>query len=112
MSSKKVFSKNVEGSQAIFKGIAGDSNLIFRFQDGNKFYLKSFKKGIMTIEPAHNCRFYEFAHDVIGCFEEDSNFYGVKAIEFDFNGVWYTVTAESVQTEEVVHLSNKNKGNL
>lgn len=79
-----------------------DGTMSFRFSNGDHFYLKSLNDGVMVIDPGLSVTISSFAEGVAGCFEKDSNFYGVKAIEFDFNGAYVTVTAKNAETSKIV----------
>ncbi len=84
-----------------------DGSLWFRFDDGEAFSVKSLNNGVMVIEAICGCNIHSFAKNVAGCFEEDSNFNGLKAIEFEFNGAYVSVTAKNANPEKIVQLWNK-----
>lgn len=81
-----------------------DSCLWFRFDDGEPFKVKSFNEGVMVIEPTLGCTIHSFAKDVAGCFKKASNLKGLKAIEFQFNEAYVSVTAENAKVGKIVQL--------
>lgn len=81
-----------------------DGSLWFRFDDGVAFIVKSLNEGVMVIKPIFNGTIYSFAKNIAGCFEEGSNFYGLKAIEFEFNEAYVSVTAKNADPDKIVQL--------
>lgn len=81
-----------------------NDSLRFRFSDGGFFRVISFSAGVLTIEPPSGAYIYSFARRIAGCFNQDSNLYGVKAIEFTFNEVHVSVTAQTATPEKIVQL--------
>lgn len=95
-------------TQVRFEGVFScDSSLYFRFSDGKAFIVKSINEGIMVIEPICGSTIHSFAKNVAGCFEEGSNFNGLKAIEFEFNGAYVSVTAKNAVPDKIVQLWNE-----
>lgn len=95
-------------TQVKFKGVSScDGSLLFRFGDGETIGVKSLNDGIMVINYIGGYPISSFAKNVAGCFEEDSNFNGLKAIEFDLNGVHFSVTAKNATPEKIVQLWNE-----
>lgn len=84
-----------------------DGSLWFRFGDGEAFGVKSLNAGVMVIEPICGSTIYSFAKNVAGCFEEGSNFNGLKAIEFEFNEAYVSVTAKNADPDKIVQLWNE-----
>lgn len=84
-----------------------DGSLWFWFGNGEVFSVKSFNAGVMVIAPICGCTIHSFAKNVAGCFEEGSNFNGLKAIEFEFNGAYVSVTAKNADTDKIVQLWNE-----
>ena len=78
--------------------------LVFRFDDGTYFDVKSFNKGVLVIEPPKGVDIYYFAGKIAGCFEQGSNIQGIKAICFEFNEVPITVTAENAAPDRIVRM--------
>ena len=91
-------------TQVRFKDVFSyDGSLWFQFGDGESFRVKSLNAGIMVIKPGF-CTIDSFAKNVAGCFEEGSNFNGLKAIEFEFNGAYVSVTAKNANPDKIVQL--------
>lgn len=84
-----------------------DGSLWFRFSNGDAFSVKSLNDGVMVIDPMCGCTIHSFAKNVAGCFEEGSNFNGLKAIEFEFNGAYVSVTAKNADADKIVQLWNE-----
>lgn len=84
-----------------------DGSLCFRFGDGEAFCVKSLNEGVMVIDPIHVCTIHSFAKNVAGCFDEGSNFNGLKKIEFEFSGAYVSVTAKNADPDKIVQLWNK-----
>ena len=61
----------------------------------------------MVIESSVFCTIDSLAKNVAGCFEEGSNFNGLKAIEFEFNGAYVSVTAKNADPDKIVQLWNE-----
>lgn len=98
----------IMATQVSFKDVFScDGSLCFRFDDGEAFSVKSLNNGIMVIDPICGCTIHSFAKNVAGCFEEGSNFNGLKAIEFEFNGAYVSVTAKNATPEKIVQLWNE-----
>lgn len=83
---------------------SNDGSLWFRFDDGEAFSVLSLNNGVMVIEPICGCTINSFAKNVAGCFEEGSNFNGLKAIEFEFNGAYVSVNAKNAEPGKIVQL--------
>ena len=95
-------------TQVRFEDVSSyDGSLYFRFGDGEAFKVKSLKEGIMVIESSVFCTIDSLAKNVAGCFEEGSNFNGLKAIEFEFNGAYVSVTAKNANPDKIVQLWNE-----
>ena len=84
-----------------------DGSLWCRFGDCEAFSVKSLNAGVMVIAPICGCTIYSFAKNVAGCFEEGSNFNGLKAIEFEFNEAYVSVTAKNADPDKIVQLWNE-----
>lgn len=80
------------------------NTLEFRFGDGYRFYVKSFNDGIMVILIMPGQSIDDYAKRISACFEKGSNFNGLKAIEFDFNGLYISVTPENATYEKIIKL--------
>lgn len=94
-------------TQISFNGVNSNNGcLCFQFDDGEGFSVKSFDKGVLVIEP-EGCNIHSFAKKVAGCFEEGSNFNGLKAIEFEFRGAYVLVTAKNADPDKIVKLWNE-----
>lgn len=74
-----------------------DGSLLFRTWDNEVLRVKSLNDGVMVIDPIIGSSIQTTAAIVAGCFEEESNLNGLKAIEFDFNGVYISVNAKNAQ---------------
>lgn len=61
---------------------------------GINFYLISYNNGILKIEPQVNANLEKFALMVSKLFDPSSNFYGVKRVKFEFNGIPISVSAK------------------
>lgn len=95
-------------TQVRFEDVSSyDGSLWFRFGDGEAFSVKSLNEGVMVIDPICGCTIHSFAKNVAGCFEEGSNFNGLKAIEFEFNGAYVSVTAKNADPDKIVQLWNE-----
>lgn len=81
-----------------------DGSLWFRFANGDAFRVMSLNEGVMVIDPICGCAIHSFAKNVAGCFEEGSNFYGLKAIEFEFSGAYVSVTAKDADPDKIEQL--------
>lgn len=68
--------------------------------DNLRFYLKSFKNDILSIEHYYGS-LEETCDFVAGCFKEGSSFYGIKTVKFNFSGVKVCVT-EAEATPEAI----------
>lgn len=95
-------------TQVIFKKVDPLGFLGFQFDDAEDFIVKSFNEGVMVIQPMY-CTIQSLAKHVAGCFEEGSNFNGLKAIEFDFNGVHISVTAKNADPQKIVKFYHKEE---
>ena len=94
-------------TQVRFEGFSScDKSFQFRFVNVVAFEIKSYTNGIMVIDPGI-CNFNSLANAVAGCFEEGSNFNGMKAIEFEFNGAYVSVTAKNANPDKIVQLWNE-----
>ena len=95
-------------TQVRFEDVSSyDGSLCFRFGDGEAFRVKSLKEGIMVIDSSFFCTIDSLAKNVAGCFEKGSNFNGLKAIEFEFNGAYVSVTAKNADPDKIVQLWNE-----
>lgn len=95
-------------TQVNFKEVFSyDGSLQFRFDTGEFFSVRSLNNGVMVISPHCGCDIDSFANNVAGCFEEGSNFNGLKAIEFEFNGAHVSVTKKNATPEKIVQLWNE-----
>ena len=72
-----------------------NNSLVFRFNNGDAFCMKSFSDGIMVISPLGGCDLTAYAKNIAGCFDEGSNLYGLKTIIFSFNGAEVSITKEN-----------------
>lgn len=89
-------------TQVRFEGFSScDKSFQFRFVNGVAFEIKSYTNGIMVIDPGI-CNFNSLANAVAGCFEEGSNFNGMKAIEFEFNEAYISVTAKNADSDMII----------
>lgn len=79
-------------------------SLIFSFPNGDICRVVSLNNGVMVIEPFCGCDIYSLAKEIAGCFEKDSNFYGLKAIEFDFNGAYVSVNAKNANPQKIIQI--------
>jgi len=59
-----------------------------------QFYLLSFNNGILRIEPKVNTNIEKFALMVAKLFDPSSNFFGIKRVKFEFNGIPISVSAK------------------
>ena len=95
-------------TQVRFEDVSSyDGSLCFRFGDGEAFRVKSLKEGIMVIDSSFFCTIDSLAKNVAGCFEKGSNFNGLKAIEFEFNGAYVSVTEKNANPARIVQLWNE-----
>ena len=81
-----------------------NNSLVFRFDNGDAFVMKSFNDGIMFISPLGGCDLTAYAKNIAGCFEDGSNLYDLKAIIFSFNGVEVSITKENATPEKIINL--------
>ena len=81
-----------------------NNSLVFRFDNGDAFVMKSFNDGIMFISPLGGFDITAYAKNIAGCFEEGSNLYDLKAIIFSFNGVEVSITKENATPEKIINL--------
>ena len=81
-----------------------DGSLWFQFGNGENFSVISLYKGVMVISPMQYCQIESIAKNVAGCFEEGSNFYGLKAIEFEHHGAYVSVNAKNAEPGKIVKL--------
>jgi len=84
-----------------------DNSLLFRFSDGGSFRVKSLINGIMVVEPLTCYTIHSWAEKIASCFDEGSNFKGIKAIEFEFNGAYVSVTAKNATPDKIIQLYSK-----
>ena len=95
-------------TQVSFQGVFPcDGSLCFQFSDGGAFSVNSFNDGILAISPVGECTIYSLANNIAGCFEEGSNFNGLKAIEFEFKGVCVSINAENADFKKIIQLWNE-----
>ena len=87
-----------------FQEIFHDGSLWFKFGNGEAFSVNSLNKGVMVISPMQYCRIESIAKNIAGCFEEGSNFYGLKAIEFEHHGAHVSVNAKNADPDKIVKL--------
>ncbi|MEG1705581.1 MAG: hypothetical protein RR290_03280 [Clostridia bacterium] len=85
-----------------FQEVSYIGSLFFETSDGEDFEMVEFKNGIMILEVMAGTSIQSFAESIAGCFEEGSNFKGLKAIKFTFNGADITVTPENSTTEKIL----------
>ena len=85
----------------IFRG-----EMYLRFNDKVCVRLLSYADGRMVIVPVGGTFITDFVEAVCGCFLEGSNLYGLRVIEFDFNGARILVNADNAAKEEVLRLWN------
>lgn len=86
-----------------FEGIFKiDGGMCFKAQNGTGFKLNSLHSGIACIEPLGATNIEDFVTVVVGCFDEKSNLYGFRAIEFDFDGVHIVVDSRNMDYETIV----------
>ncbi len=81
-----------------------NNSLVFRFNNGDAFCMKSFSDGIMVISPLGGCDITAYAKNIAGCFDEGSNLYGLKTIIFSFNGAEVSITKENAIPEKIIEL--------
>lgn len=81
--------------------------LWFKFNDGQRFKVRSLKDGVMFIEHTCDCTINSFAKNIAGCFKKGSNFYGLKAIEFEFNDARVLVTEDNADPDKIYRLWNE-----
>jgi hypothetical protein len=84
--------------------LSSGGSLWFRFANRDSFIVKSLNEGVMVIEPICRCGIHSFAKNVAGCFEKDSNFYGLKSIEIEFEGGHISVTAKNADPDKIAQL--------
>ncbi len=87
-----------------FQEIFHDGSLWFKFGNGEAFSVNSLNKGVMVISPMQYCRIESIAKNIAGCFEKGSNFYGLKAIEFEHRGAYVSVNAKNADPDKIVKL--------
>ena len=58
----------------------------------------------MVIDPMIGSSIQKTAAIVAGCFDEEANLNGLKAIEFDFNGVYISVNAKNTQVDTILQM--------
>lgn len=63
--------------------------------------LKSFKDGIMNVSPGF-CDVEILLEAIVSVFQEESNLYGVKQIEFEFNGKHIIVNKNNANVIELI----------
>ena len=83
-------------------GRLSDSQLYCTTNKGVSFYLSSFTNGILKIEPKINSQIGEFASMVAHLFDPTSNFFGVKRVTFEFNGIPISVSKKNATTFLIV----------
>lgn len=97
-------------TQVIFEDVFPyDGSLWCRFDNGEVFKVKSLNEGVMVIAPVCGSTLDSFAKNVAGCFEEGSNFNGLKAIEFEFNGVYVSVTTKNADPNKIIQFWNEKE---
>jgi len=81
---------------------------------GINFYLRSFNKGVMTIEPTKFVTIENFAEMVSACFYPSSNISDIKRIKFNFNGTPISVSAKKSTKFLIVkqYYNKRNKNNI
>ena len=79
-----------------------DGGLCFRSQNGTGFKLNSLQAGVACIEPLGATNLEEFVEMVIGSFDEKSNLYGFRTIEFDFEGVHIVVDSRNMDFDSII----------
>ena len=84
-----------------------NGNLWFRCDGDKLFNVKSLNEGVMVIEPEAGSDVYDFAEYVADCFEKDSSFYGLKAIEFELNGAYVSVNSENADYYKIFQMWGK-----
>ena len=81
-----------------------DGSLWFRTLDNEVLSVKALNDGVMVIDPMIGTNIQKTAAIVAGCFDEESNLNGLKAIEFDFNGVYISVNAKNAQVDTILKM--------
>ena len=79
----------------------------FSFEGEVYFFVESFNNGIMKLHFLAGTDIEAAVQHVVGCFEEGSDFYGVKAIEFNCNGTHVSVNAENAEVGKIMELLSK-----
>jgi len=78
------------------EGISLNSGELFCTTNrGFNFYLISYNNGILKIEPQFNSNLEKFALMVSNLFNPSSNFYGIKKVKFEFNGIPISVSKKN-----------------
>ena len=65
-----------------------NNSLVFRFNNGDAFCMKSFSDGIMVISPLGGCDLTAYAKNIAGCFDEGSNLTKENAIPEKIIELW------------------------
>ena len=68
---------------------------------GVGLYIRSFSKGILTVEPPKGISIIEFAEMISACFYPSSNIKGIKRIKFTFNDIPISVS-EKHSTKQLI----------
>ena len=90
-----------------------DGSLCFKAQNGTWLKVKSLNSGVICVEPLGATNIEEFLKVILGCFDEKSNMYGFRAIEFDFEGVHIVVDSYNMDYESILEewrTKRKEKG--
>lgn len=79
-----------------------DGSLCFKTQNNVGFKINSLNAGVICVEPIGATNIEEFVAAILGCFDEKSNMYGLKEIEFNFEGVSITVNARNMDYDLII----------
>jgi len=75
-----------------YHALDSSTELFCTTNKGVDFYLISYNNGILKIEPQVNTNLEKFALMVAKLFDPSSNFYGIKRVKFEFNGIPISVS--------------------
>ena len=94
--------KVVKATKVTFEGIGKSKLFRFRCENGFFFAVQSYNRGVLEILPSYGTHIDDLAEAIAGCFVEGSNFYGVKQIDFEFDGIEYSITSENANADDII----------
>ena len=69
-------------------------------------------RGVILIEPIKDSNLPDLLETLVTCFHKSSNFYGLKAINFWFNGVFISINKKNANAEKLLQFFHEESAKL